>query len=78
MGPRKSRHSRRPKSKAQPEGPALVVVLSTLAITILGYLAGEFIFASRPHPTHWTLAVAGAILGWILGRTYYHFRGDIV
>ncbi len=60
------------------EGPAVVVVLATTSMAMIGYLVGETALALRPHPAHWSIALLGGLIGWALGRTYYRFKGDII
>ena len=78
MSRRKKTHPSRSRNRRQSEGPALVVVLSILGMTLIGYLAGEMVFALRPHPAHWSVALLGALVGWAIGKTYYRYRGDII
>ena len=68
-------HSRK---KAKDDGLALVEVVFIAAGLLVGYLLAEMVLAAQPHPYHWAVMVLGGILGWLLGKVYYQFRGDIV
>ena len=65
-------------AKKKDEGIPLVVFMSMMGGGIIGYLVGEMVFYLRPHPAHWAVALAGIILGSLIGLLIYRQRGDII
>ncbi len=66
----------RQKSQRSKEWP-LVVYLWTVGLGLVGYLTGEFVFSTKPHPFHWLVLLIGIILGILIGWLWYRWRGDI-
>lgn len=56
----------------------LVVYTWIIALAIIGYVVGRIVLDAYPHPFHWLSALGGAILGYLIGRLWYRWRGDIV
>ena len=56
----------------------VVVYFATGGFGLAGYVVARVILDGRPHPLHWALGLAGAILGYLIGRLWYRWRGDIV
>ncbi len=65
------------RSRAAQDGPPLVAFVFSAAGILLGYLSGEVIFAARPHPVHWAVGLALGIIGWVAGKIYFRYKGDI-
>ncbi len=69
---------RKPPKRQSDDGLPLIVFMASLGGGILGYLAGEMAFYTRPHPVHWTVALGVALLGYLIGQIIYRQRGDII
>ena len=78
MSKRKSSRPYGSSRKQKPEGTSLVVILSITSMAMIGYLVGETALALRPHPAHWGVGLFGGFIGWVIGRTYNQFKGDII
>ena len=78
MSKRKRSRPSRSTRRSKDDGPAVVVMLATTSMAMIGYLVGETALALRPHPAHWGIALLGGLVGWAVGRTYYQFKGDII
>jgi tetrahydromethanopterin S-methyltransferase subunit E len=55
----------------------ITVYISAFALGVIGYLVGEFILGSQPHPLHWLAGISGVVVGYFLGWRVYRNRGDI-
>ena len=60
------------------DGPPLIVFMTSMGGGVMGYLAGEMAFYTRPHSIHWTVALTGILLGYLTGLIIYRQRGDII
>ncbi len=67
-----------PKKKQASEGVPLVVLLASMIGALLGYVGGEVVFYSRPHPVHWTGILIGSALGALIAYIFFRQRGDII
>lgn len=64
-----SKRPRPTKRKRQErEGLSLLIFGTLLGGALLGYMAGEWVFAAQPHPVHWIGIPVGAVLGWVTGQ----------
>ena len=64
------------KTKKSKEWPA-VVYLWALGLALLSYIIARFVLDSYPHPYHWSIGIAGGILGVGIGWVWYRWRGDV-
>jgi len=67
---------REKKEKHRKEWPA-VVYFWILGLGFLGYFIGETAFEFNPHPIHWSVGLAGALIGLPIGWLWYRWRGDV-
>ena len=42
-------------------------IIGVMIFGVVGYLAGESVFANRIHPVHWLVAVVGGLVGLLAG-----------
>jgi hypothetical protein len=66
------------KSKYTSGGIPFVVFVGIFGLGLLGYVFSQVVTAAEAHPSHWLVALVGAILGGILGWLWYRWRGDII
>jgi len=66
------------KSKNTSGGLPFVVFVGVFGLGLLGYVFSQVVTAAEAHPSHWLVALVGAILGGILGWLWYRWRGDII
>ena len=62
--------------KERKEWPA-VVYLWTLGLALLSYIIARFVLDAYPHPYHWSIGIAGGLLGVGIGWLWYRWRGDV-
>ena len=55
-----------------------VIYVGAFGFGLLGYLFSQMFTAAEAHPSHWLVALVGAVLGGILGGLWYRWRGDII
>ena len=55
-----------------------VVYVGIFGLGLLGYVFSQMFTAAVAHPSHWLVALVGAVLGGILGGLWYRWRGDII
>jgi hypothetical protein len=64
------------KVDVRPPMSQLPPIIGLTVLGVVGYLAGESVFADRIHPVHWLVAVAGGLAGllggyavaWVMNR----------
>ncbi|NOY99486.1 MAG: hypothetical protein GXP40_09870 [Chloroflexi bacterium] len=66
------------KKQRQEDGLPMIVFVLLAGGGLLGFLGGETIFYTRPHPVHWATALAVALAGYLIGLVIYRLRGDIL
>ncbi len=59
-------------------GIPFIVIVGLFGFGLLGYVFSQVVTAVEAHPSHWLAALAGAIVGGILGWLWYRWRGDII
>ena len=62
--------------KKSKEWPA-VVYFWTIGLALISYLIARLVLDSYPHPYHWSIGIAGGIVGIPLGWLWYRWRGDV-
>jgi hypothetical protein len=62
--------------KKSREWPA-VVYLWALGLALFSYIIARFVLDGYPHPYHWSIGIAGGILGVGIGWVWYRWRGDV-
>jgi len=67
----------KPKRKPEKELTPITIYVCTVGLGLLGYLLGEFILGSRPHPWHWVAGIIGIGLGYLVGKLVVRRVGDI-
>lgn len=67
----------RAEVKRNRQGWPSVVYIGIAVFGLTGYVFAEIALGTRPHPLHWLSALVGAVLGYLLGWLWYHWRGDI-
>ncbi len=68
-------HKGNPK-KGKEETPITVYALLVI-LALMGYLAGEIMLRSRPHPFHWLVGLVGGVAGYLAGWFVYRKYGDL-
>ena len=68
----------RRKRQRSASGMPLVALIALVVGLFAFFLAAEGFFYLRPHWWHWLSALAGSILGYVLGMAWYHYRGDVI
>lgn len=63
--------------KPEKELTPITVYVSAAGLGIIGYLIGEFVLSSRPHPLHWVAGATGVGFGYLVGRLVVRRYGDI-
>lgn len=63
--------------KPEKELTPITVYVSAAGLGIIGYLLGEFVLGSRPHPLHWVAGIGGIGIGYFLGKLLVRRYGDI-
>ena len=58
------------------EWPA-VVYFWIIGLALISYLIARFVLDGYPHPYHWSIGIAGGIVGIPLGWLWYRWRGDL-
>lgn len=56
----------------------LVVYVWVAGLGFTSYLVARIALDAQPHPLHWGAGLAGAVLGYFVGRLWYRWRGDIL
>ncbi len=56
----------------------VVVFFATFGLGILGYMIGRIALDGYSHPIHWASGLVGAVVGFIVGWLWYHWKGDII
>ena len=64
------------KAPARREWPA-VVYFWIFGMIFVSYIVGRIAFDGFPHPLHWTIAIAGGLLGIPIGWMWYRWKGDL-
>lgn len=72
MAKKRNKKPRYPETVLTP----ITVYVSAFMFGVIGYFAGQFILGEI-HPLHWLTGILGIILGYFLGWSIYHRRGDI-
>ncbi|MEX2161556.1 MAG: hypothetical protein WD751_06530 [Anaerolineales bacterium] len=62
--------------RPQKELTPITVYVCAAGLGLLGYLLGEFVLGSRPHPLHWVTGIVGIALGYLLGKLVVRRYGD--
>jgi hypothetical protein len=75
-----SRVSKIPQVKAAKKNQdwPLVIYVWMFGLGILGYTLARIVLYTSPHPYHWLSAIAGGLIGVLVGKAWYHWKGDIV
>ena len=58
------------------EWPA-VVYFWIIGLALISYLIARFVLDGYPHPYHWSIGIAGGIVGIPPGWLWYRWRGDL-
>lgn len=75
--PKKHKGHKNPQAKAQKELTPITVFVFSVIVGISGYILGEILLGSRPHPLHWFSGVAGVAAGYFIGWVVFRKYGDI-
>jgi len=62
--------------KKSKEWPA-VVYFWIIGLALISYLIARLVLDGYPHPYHWSIGIAGGIVGIPLGWLWYRWRGDL-
>lgn len=75
-----SKHAKNTKSISKPARKdwPLVIYVWIIGLGITSYLIARIALDAQPHPLHWASGLAGAVLGYFVGRLWYRWRGDIL
>ena len=65
------------KLKLEKELTPITVYISAAGLGIIGYLVGEFVLGSRPHPLHWVAGIVGIGIGYLVGKLLVRRYGDL-
>ncbi len=64
------------ETKKSREWP-VVVYFWSFGLGILSYLVARAVLDGQPHPYHWSIGIAGGVLGVGIGWVWYRWRGDV-
>jgi hypothetical protein len=56
----------------------IVVYLWAFGLAISGYALARVGLSGLPHPYHWASGLIGGVVGILVGRVWYRWRGDVL